>query len=259
MDIRPIPVQQYKDATVEQAIAHGCDIIQPKYDGWNARIEIHYGWVTWYSKTDRKYHQICYPDVELHAVLYAEHMFGTQWSKQAGREGLTYVFDIHTLNGENVSGFTYRERYSLVRSLLNRLPAGFSAVPCFPISAYAETWENYVTNNAFEGVVFRRKLDPLTALILRHKNTVTEDLCITGFIEGEGKYAGRLGSVTAVTKTGVPVDVGGGFDDLQRYEIWNAREKYLGRWFEAEARGRFESGSPRHPNFIRWRDDLTSA
>ena len=49
--------------------------------------------------------------------------------------------------------------------------------------------------------------------------------------------------------------VGGGFDDQQRAEIWNNQPLYLGKWFEIEARAKFESGSYRHPNFIRWRND----
>lgn len=259
MDIRPIPVQQYKDASYEEAVAKGFDILQLKYDGWNARIEIHYGWVTWYSKTDRKYHQICYPDAELHAVLYGEHMFGTQWSGKAGREGLTYCFDLAIVNGNDLKDLSYRERYSLLRGLQNRLPEKFQVIPTYPIHRYAELWDANVKTGDFEGVVFRQKTAPLAGLILRHKATFTEDLQIVGFKQGQGKFATMLGSVQCVTKAGVPTDVGGGFDDIQRYEIWTNQSKYLGRWFEAEARARFDSGALRHGNFIRWRDDLTSA
>jgi ATP-dependent DNA ligase len=64
-----------------------------------------------------------------------------------------------------------------------------------------------------------------------------------------------LGAIRAHTSSGVIIDVGGGFTDTQRREIWDNQDLYLGKPFEVEARARFESGSLRHPNFVRWRFD----
>lgn len=45
-----------------------------------------------------------------------------------------------------------------------------------------------------------------------------------------------------------------GNEDFRR-EIWQNKEKYLGRWFEWKGMLVGAKDVPRHPNFIRWRDD----
>lgn len=257
MDISPVVLPKYKDATYQEALAEKYDLLQLKYDGWNARIEIHFGWVTWYSKTGRKYAQICYPDTELHAVIYAEHMFGTQWGTQPEREGQVWCHDLYAIDEQPVAHMQYRERYSLLRSITNRLPEKFSVVQSYPMEKFAEVWkDNVLSGPMFEGVVFKRRHDPLNGVIFRQKQVVTEDLQVIGFKEGTNRLTGMLGALIGRTKAGVLVDVGGGLEDVERFMIWTNPDKYMNRWFEAEARGRFESGSLRHPNFIRWRDDL---
>jgi hypothetical protein len=139
---------------------------------------------------------------------------------------------------------------------LSYLPDTFEVVVCYRIDQAAELWQNYVINFDFEGLVFRKSQDDITGTVHREKKIITEDLVCDGFIEGMGKYAGTLGAIRAHTQNGVAIDVGGGFTDIDRREIWDNQDLYIGKTFEVEARARFESGSLRHPNFIRWRLDL---
>jgi DNA ligase-1 len=81
-----------------------------------------------------------------------------------------------------------------------------------------------------------------------------------GFIEGNGRLAGTLGSIIGgkyvngtLTDT---IHVGGGFTDAMRDDYWVNMYQYHGQVFEAEGRQLFDSGSLRHPRFLRWRDDV---
>lgn len=124
---------------------------------------------------------------------------------------------------------------------------------------------------------------------LKLKDTVETagemDLKITGVYEGEGKYQGMAGGVT-VDFNGVAVNVGGGFTDLQRAEIWAdytdslvtlsqivydeatdamittnkvikpTKNTVIGRVVEIAYHEILPSGSVRHPRFRRFRDLL---
>jgi ATP-dependent DNA ligase len=50
-----------------------------------------------------------------------------------------------------------------------------------------------------------------------------------------------------------------GFDDAMRDDITENASVYIGRVFEIKAQQRFDSGSFRHPRFLRWRDDKQAA
>lgn len=56
------------------------------------------------------------------------------------------------------------------------------------------------------------------------------DLKIIGFTEGSGKASGMLGALQCESSCGkVKVDVGSGFTDKQRQEIWNNKEQHIGK------------------------------
>lgn len=257
MDLSQVPLQDYKEATIEEAVALGYDVVQPKYDGWNARIEIAYGWVTFYSKTGRVYRQFCFPNAELLCVLKGEDMYGTQWSQRPEREGKTYIFDLVSLNGNLINHLQYRERIALLHTVIGRLPATFELVQSRPISWAPDMWKQLVEGpEQFEGVVFRKRLDNAEGTLLRLKKTFTEDLIAIEFIQAtDGKHAGYLKSIVGRSKDGGETTVGGGYADDQRVDFWLRREALVGRIFEAEARVKFESGALRSANFTRWRDD----
>ena len=69
--------------------------------------------------------------------------------------------------------------------------------------------------------------------ILKVKRFYTVDLKVTGFEEGSGRNAGRLGAFVVDYK-GNSVNVGSGFSDEQREEFWSQREQMPGRVIEVK-------------------------
>lgn len=247
--------QTYKDTDIQGARSVGCDLVQLKYDGWWSRIEISEGWVRFYSRTSRLFKEMQLTDRSLRCTLIGEHMQGTQWAQEPGRIGRTFLFDCWSWGDTKLADVSYRDRYRVLRLTPTYLPESFTVVQCFPMTRAEEIWTNYVATSQYEGLVYRRAADDLAATVYRQKQIITEDLVCDGFIEGMGKFAGTLGAIRAHTSDGVIIDVGGGFTDAQRREIWDNQDLYLNKPFEVEARARFESGSLRHPNFVRWRFD----
>jgi DNA ligase-1 len=70
-----------------------------------------------------------------------------------------------------------------------------------------------------------------TKNLLKIKTMQTVDLEVIGFEEGTGKYEGMLGSIVVDYK-GFKVNVGSGFTDEDRIDIWNNKEEYMGRIVE---------------------------
>lgn len=93
---------------------------------------------------------------------------------------------------------------------------------------------------------------------LKIKNEETADIQITGFFEGEGKYAGMLGGFIGDFK-GVDVRVGSGLSDNDRIEFWDGRESIRGDLMEVEFHEVTPDGSLRHPRFVRFRHDKPAA
>lgn len=80
------------------------------------------------------------------------------------------------------------------------------------------------------------------------------DLTIEGFVEGTGKHEGKLGSVI-VTFDGVQVQVGSGFSDELRGQIWADQQSFLGRTVEIRYQEVTPDGSLRFPTFKCFRND----
>lgn len=90
---------------------------------------------------------------------------------------------------------------------------------------------------------------------LKMKETLSFDLPIIGFFEGEGKYQDTLGGVI-VDYFSVDVKVGGGFTDEERNIIWENKAFYHGKVMEVAAQEVTPDGSLRHPRCIGLRIDL---
>lgn len=103
----------------------------------------------------------------------------------------------------------------------------------------------------YEGLVLRQG-----DLWLKVKPVETYDVAITGYVEGEGKHAGRLGLVT--TEKG---SVGAGFTDAEREILWTeAKEgRLLGQVIEVSSMPCTSNGKFRHPVFVRMRPDKFAA
>jgi len=90
--------------------------------------------------------------------------------------------------------------------------------------------------------------------VLKVKSFHDIDLEVIGFRGGTGKHKGKLGSIL-VDCNGVEVNVGSGFKDDQRIEVWENKDKYLGMTAECRYQEMTEDGSLRFPTFVHWRLD----
>ena len=104
--------------------------------------------------------------------------------------------------------------------------------------------ENHLRNyyqealkKGFEGIMIKNLDSPYLCaksnLWLKLKPSDTADMMITAFIEGKGKYAGKLGAILC-QHGNVKAKVGSGFTDAQRERIWADRNKLMGRVVEVE-------------------------
>lgn len=92
--------------------------------------------------------------------------------------------------------------------------------------------------------------------LLKVKQFHTVDLKVIGFEEGTGRNKGKLGSFKVDYK-GYHVNVGSGLTDKEREQIWENKEKCLGRVIEVQYFEESKSGgelSLRFPTFIRFRE-----
>tara|TARA_R110002096_G_scaffold97208_3_gene216593 strand:- start:23172 stop:24167 length:996 start_codon:yes stop_codon:yes gene_type:complete len=97
----------------------------------------------------------------------------------------------------------------------------------------------------------------------RHKPIQTVDAFVTRILEGEGRLSGSLGSLVVSvydeTKAQVEIsNVGTGFSDEQRAQIWKSRDSLMGSVIEV-AYDCVQVGRLRFPRFIGWRDDKRRA
>lgn len=103
--------------------------------------------------------------------------------------------------------------------------------------------EGYVMKNA--NLLDWHKLKPAKCI----------DLIITGYVPGEGKYVGQVGSLIVSTIDGFELAAVGGMADVDRRLFSESHfSKWHGRIIEVEYQRVDSKGRLRHPRFIRLRD-----
>ena len=80
------------------------------------------------------------------------------------------------------------------------------------------------------------------------------DLTVESLVQGEGKYVGMLGAAI-VKYRGKRVNVGTGFSDEEREQLWKDPSLIKGRIIEIQYHEETPDGSRRHPRFVRVRED----
>jgi DNA ligase-1 len=121
---------------------------------------------------------------------------------------------------------------------------------------------SFFLNAGYEGIMLKdpdglyqwKRVRLSSQTMLKLKPSVTHDLEVTGFVEGEGKLAGSLGKLL-VDFQGKEVGVGTGFTESQREVIWKHKDDTVGRIVEVKAMEVTPDGSLRHPVFVRFRED----
>lgn len=109
--------------------------------------------------------------------------------------------------------------------------------------ATADTLLTEAVALGYEGIVIESN-----GLLFKHKPVVTYDEKVTGWQEGEGKHAGRMGAL--LTARG---KVGTGFTDKLREQFTS--RFIVGKTIELACMGLTPDGRFRHPRFIRLRLD----
>lgn len=124
-----------------------------------------------------------------------------------------------------------------------------------------DVWMEYAAQQEWEGLMVnldKPYVCKRTDLILKVKNMNTCDLCVIDFEEGTGKNVGKLGAMVVDYK-GYRCGVGSGFTDVDRDEIWNNKDKYIGKIIEVqyfeESKNADDGLSLRFPVFKNFRLD----
>ena len=124
-------------------------------------------------------------------------------------------------------------------------------------------WLGWAKNNNMEGIMVNLANAPYeckrTKGILKVKVMQDMDLRVIGFEEGEGNFKGTLGRINVEFKDNI-VGVGSGFELSMRDEIWNNKDKYIGKiakiqYFEVTKNQKDNKESLRFPVFKEWRFD----
>jgi len=131
-------------------------------------------------------------------------------------------------------------------------------IECYPdYEEIKEIHDSYV-KEGFEGAMIKFLDAPYKFgrgyEVMKLKAFHDVDLPITGFLEGTGKHAGKLGSFQ-VDYQGVEVQVGSGLTDDLREVVWKDQESFLGRIIEVRYQEVTPDGSLRFPTFVCFRND----
>lgn len=104
----------------------------------------------------------------------------------------------------------------------------------------AEPIVSEIWNNGGEGIMLNTCSGPYeikrTKHLLKVKHTEEYTLKVVDILEGTGRNEDAMGALV-VDFEGAYVGVGSGFTDVQRIEIWDNQEQYIGRMIEVETFG----------------------
>jgi len=250
--------QTYKDVEFSELFgrAQEWDLVQLKYDGHWCRLEFDdAGNGIGYSSTGKPETTLVCPSLANYTFI-GEHIYGTNWAKKGGREGVLVLFDCVVKNGVDISHMPYGHRHQILVTLIPTIPRERLFVAfTVDIRQLEALWTKFVLGpQSFEGVVLRKWDQPFSSTLHRCKRDHEVTYYAIGFEPGKGRLASTLGTIIGGDENGLELcRVGGGLSDELRHEIWSNQDKYLGRQFDAVGKGLFESGALRHPNFLRWK------
>lgn len=202
--------------------------------------------------------------------------------------GSTVEVDFYIFDKFSSGDGTFESRMdSVERSLRTNPHHNIKLVPQHLVYSWDKILEREkeVLEQGYEGLILR---DPkgiykfgrstlIEQYLVKLKRVKNGEAWITGFVElmlnhnepvidalgyqkrsasKEGKIpGGMLGTLIVKDyKTGIEFEIGSGFDDALRLEIWNNQEKYLGRLVTYSYFPIGQVNKPRQPIFKGWRD-----
>lgn len=287
-------VQLAKDvgSTIADALAKCSNaVMEPKYDGWRCIVIRHANGVDVYNRSQKCYTgQLPELEADLmklpvgtildgELVCMAYNVESGMWDNDffrihtvmrskvtvpAQRAGIRLVaFDAIEHRGErHIANDTLAERRETVQELISEY--GLSMVELTIQMAATQANHDELVGMGFEGTVIKDETKPYAFGKRGHgwfkiKATVTIDCVVMGLpLDGKGQYVGQVGrmalgqvqgaELVERCKTNAP-------NNGQRREMTDHPDRYLGRVAEIKVYGWHEDGTPRHPTFLRWRED----
>lgn len=164
--------------------------------------------------------------------------------KDGEKRGLVlHLFDMIPINEfkEGESKATYRKRKEELVSIIEKLNSPYiKVVPNLYVGKDLDVIPKLleeINRKGKEGLILNisdgKYQCKRTDVLLKIKTMNTMDCRIIGFEEGTGKYEGVLGALLLDYK-GYELRCGSGFTDEDRKEIWDNKEKYLGKIAEIQ-------------------------
>lgn len=156
------------------------------------------------------------------------------------------IFDLvpidEFIKGE--SKLTFKDRLQQMQELQSRIQGlglqNIRVVPTYYTGVEHSKIDeilNKVDSEGYEGLMCIRDMPYKTKRhngMLKCKTFKSCDIPIIGFEEGEGKYVGTLGSIVVRYKDNNTVNIGSGFTDEQRADIWLRRNELIGRMVQVK-------------------------
>lgn len=161
-------------------------------------------------------------------------------AKEGDKSSIMFiVFDILPYD-DFVEGKS-KANYSLRRAWLDTLSGIFNGITGYievvPLlysgvdQSRIDGWLSFADSHGWEGIMLNKEAPyecKRTTNLIKIKSFKFSDLRIIGYEEGDGKYKGMLGAVIVDYK-GNNVNVGSGFDETERVELWKNPDGLIGK------------------------------
>lgn len=161
-------------------------------------------------------------------------------AKEGDKSSIMFmVFDILPYD-DFVEGKS-KANYSLRRAWLDTLSGIFNGITgCVEVvpllysgvdQSRINGWLAFADSHGWEGIMLNKNMPyeaKRTTNLIKIKSFKFSDLRIIGYEEGDGKCKGMLGAVIVDYK-GNSVNVGSGFDETERVELWKNPDELIGK------------------------------
>lgn len=257
-----------------------------KLDGYRCLAVVEGVEVTLYTRNGEEFHNfpsikqslidVCFGEAYVFdGEIMSDDFNNTQKSAFASKRGTTvgdvnyHIFDMIPYDEWVSEKFKAKafDRYKNLETFFQNMankPSNLKLVDRVPVSTLDEILElekQYIAEG-YEGVMVNPNIPyykgKKSNKMLKFKTFHSMDCKVVGVYEGKPgtKYVGTLGGLNVIQENGVTCDVGSGFSDQERDEIWNNPQAIMDRIVEIEYQELTKDDQRmRFPIKKRWRPD----